>query len=126
VRVLVVDDELDPQALARMVLEQHGATVTTASSAAEARTVLDRGRFDVLVSDIGMPGEDGLSLLRTIRKRPAAAGGAIPALALTAFARATDRQAAIDAGFQEFLSKPVELTELLWAIARLIGREAAT
>ncbi|HEU4538809.1 MAG TPA: PAS domain-containing protein [Polyangiaceae bacterium] len=122
VRVLVVDDEADTRGLIVDLLEQCGAAVRTAASAAEAFAVLRAGAFDVLVSDIGMPGEDGYALLRRVRALPAAEGGRVPALALTAYARSEDRTAALRAGFQAHVAKPVEAGELVAAIAALVGR----
>jgi CheY-like chemotaxis protein len=81
--------------------------------------LLDGQAFDVLVSDIGMPGEDGYSFIRRVRARPPGKGNDIPALALTAYARSEDRMQAIAAGFQMHLSKPVETAELLVVIASL-------
>lgn len=109
--VLVVDDEPDARSLLQRVLEDHEAHVITAASAEEAITALIRDRPDVLVSDIGMPVEDGYSLIRRVRSM--ADGVAhIPAIALTAYARLEDRVKAIHAGYQLHLSKPVEPIEL--------------
>jgi PAS domain S-box-containing protein len=122
VKVLVVDDELDARDLVRRLLEDRDAKVVTAASAAEALASLSRARPDVLVSDIGMPGEDGYSLIRRIRKLSPAEGGRTPALALTAYARSEDRTKAVDAGFQTHLAKPVQPSELLAAVASLAAR----
>jgi CheY-like chemotaxis protein len=119
VRILVVDDEADVRDLLRRVLEGAGATVTVAGSVLEAMKRLDHAMPDVVVSDIGMPGEDGYALLRRLRARSAARGGNIPALALTAFARSEDRQRALDAGYHAFVAKPVEPGDLIRALARL-------
>ena len=80
---------------------------------------------DVLVSDIGMPGEDGYSLIRRVRRLEAERGGATPAVAVTAYARAEDRVNAIRAGFQHHLSKPIEPAELIAIVASLAGRHPA-
>ncbi|HEY4212419.1 MAG TPA: ATP-binding protein [Steroidobacteraceae bacterium] len=109
--VLVVDDESDARALLQRVLEEHQARVITAASVDEALTALVRNRPDVLVSDIGMPLEDGYSLIRRVRSMGNGVAH-IPAIALTAYARAEDRLKAIDAGYQLHLSKPVEPIEL--------------
>jgi len=77
----------------------------------------------VLLSDIGMPGEDGISLIRRIRELDPAQGGLVPAAALTAYTQASDRDRALGAGFQAFLAKPVDPRELAEAVARLAGRE---
>lgn len=125
IRVLVVDDEPDARDLLRRVLEEHGAAVVVAGSAAEAIELLDREHREsphVLLSDIGMPVVDGYGLIRRLRERPAERCGALPAVALTAFARAEDRVKSMLAGFQVHLSKPVEPAELLVVVARLAGR----
>ena len=103
-------------------LGQCGAQVTTASSAREALEALAGGKFGVLISDIGMPGEDGYELIRSVRALPADGGGRTPAVALTAYARAEDRLRAMRAGFEMHVSKPVELTELIVVIANLARR----
>jgi PAS domain S-box-containing protein len=125
VRVLVVDDEPDARALVRRVLEDCGAVVATAGSVAEALDRLRADRPDVLVSDIGMPGADGYTLIRQVRALGPAAGGDVPALALTAYARAEDRMKAVLAGFQMHVPKPVEPAELVTMIASLAGRTRA-
>jgi PAS domain S-box-containing protein len=121
VRVLVVDDERDARALLKRILEDRQAVVTAAQSADEAIELLRGGKFDVLVSDIGMPGEDGYSLIRRVRSLGAAGGGDIPAIALTAYARGEDRIKAVAAGFQMHIAKPVEAVELITMIAGARG-----
>jgi PAS domain S-box-containing protein len=121
VRALVVDDEADARALVKRVLESNRALVLTAASADEAIEVMQRESLDVLLSDIGMPEHDGYELLRRVRSLPASQGGAIPAVALTAFARSEDRRRALMAGFQLHVSKPVEPAELLAVVANLSG-----
>jgi signal transduction histidine kinase len=121
VHVLVVEDEVDTRDLLAMALEQCGARVTAVASAAEALEAL--GMLpDVLVSDIGLPAEDGYSLLRKVRLREPSRGGNVPAAALTAYARAEDRVRALEAGFQTHLSKPIDPSELIATVARLAGR----
>jgi hypothetical protein len=122
VKVLVVDDEPDARWLVQRLLEDCRAVVTTAASAAEALERLRAERPDVLVSDIGMPGEDGYSLIRKVRGLGAAGGGDVPAIALTAYARAEDRMKAMLAGFEQHVVKPVEPVELITLIAILAGR----
>ncbi len=122
ISVLVVDDEADARALIKRLLEDRGAIVRMAGSVAEAFALLEAERPDVLVSDIGMPGEDGYALIRRVRALPAQAGGDVPAIALTAYARSEDRLKAIMAGFQMHLAKPVEAAELLAQIASVAGR----
>ncbi len=119
-RVLVVDDEADARHLIRRVLAECEAEVMLAGSAAEALIQVDRFRPDVLLSDVGMPDEDGYDLIRKIRARFSA--NEIPAAALTAFARTEDRRRALRAGFQIHLAKPVDPDELIAVVARLSGR----
>jgi signal transduction histidine kinase len=115
--VLVVDDEEDSRDVVCAILEQDGAAVLTAGSADEAMTVMARTVPDALVSDIAMPDEDGYVLVQRVRRLPASRGGAVPAIALTAYARAPDRDRAIAAGFQHHLSKPVDPAELVAIVA---------
>jgi PAS domain S-box-containing protein len=121
-RVLVVDDEPDARELARKLLEDCGAIVACAGSSAEALALLREGAFDVLLSDIGMPGEDGYALIRKVRALPPEANPSIPAMALTAYARPADRVAALRAGFQMYAAKPVEPGELVAMVASLARR----
>jgi signal transduction histidine kinase/ActR/RegA family two-component response regulator len=123
VRVLVVDDEEDARILLEATLSQYGADVTSASSAAEALQAIERDVPDVLLSDVGMPHEDGYSLIRRLRARPAAEGGAIPAVAITAYASATDRLTALSAGYQAHVAKPFEPREIAALVAQL-GRNS--
>jgi signal transduction histidine kinase len=124
VRVLVVEDETDTRELLVVALQQCGAEVTAFGSVPEALEELDRALPHVLLSDIGVPGEDGYSLIRKVRARGPGQGGDLPAAALTAYARAEDRQRALDAGYQTHLAKPVDPAELIAAVARLAGRRA--
>ena len=120
-KVLVVDDEPDARSLIQRLLEDCNAKVSTAASAHEAMQVLLRDSPDVIVSDIGMPGEDGFTLIRRIRALDGDPG-ATPAIALTAYARTEDRVKAIQAGFQLHLSKPVEPLELVTMVESLAQR----
>lgn len=123
-RILVVDDEADARTLARRVLEERGAEVVTVSSAAEAMASVDDSSLpSIIVSDIGMPEEDGYDLIRQMRALPGDAGR-VPAVALTALARAEDRKRALSAGYQKHVSKPVDPAELVAVIASLAGRPA--
>jgi signal transduction histidine kinase/ActR/RegA family two-component response regulator len=122
VRVLVVDDDADSLEVVRQVLEQAGAQVVGATSAREAMERLADGAPDVLLSDLGMPEEDGFELIRRVRALEPTRGGHVPAAALTAYTQAEDRRAALTAGFQVYLSKPIEPSELTAAVARLAGR----
>jgi signal transduction histidine kinase len=117
VRVLVVDDEQDARELVHAVLVEAGAVVETARSASEGIEILDRFRADVLVSDIGMPDEDGYAFLRRVRTLPR--GGAMPAIALTAFTREEDRMRALATGYTTYLGKPVDPGALTKAVANL-------
>ena len=121
VRILVVDDHDDGRMLTTLVLRQTGASVEAVASAREALQRLERHRPDVLVTDIGLPDEDGYSLIREIRLRDKEHGGFLPAIALTGYARADDRARALAAGFQAHVSKPVEPAELIATIADVTG-----
>ncbi len=122
VRVLVVDDQADTRDFITTVLEQCQAEVQAVASVQEALQVITQWKPDVLVSDIGMPDEDGYSLIRKVRSQPPELGGNIPAAALTAYARAEDRMRAIQEGYQLHLPKPIEAAELATVVARLAGR----
>ena len=122
VHVLVVDDEVDARELVKRLLEIAGATVSLASSASEAIDRILAAPPDVLVCDIGMPTEDGYSLIRRLRVLEQSQANALPAVALTAYARSEDRTKAIREGFQNHLSKPVEPAELLAVVGSLAGR----
>jgi signal transduction histidine kinase/ActR/RegA family two-component response regulator len=122
VTVLVVDD--DPLALefVRETLQQYGAVVATAGSASEARERFEREPPDVLLSDLVMPGEDGVQLIREIRAMEATGGRRTPAAALTALARSEDRRKALNAGFQMHVAKPIDPEELAATVGRLASR----
>jgi CheY-like chemotaxis protein/nitrogen-specific signal transduction histidine kinase len=119
VDVLVVDDDADTRELLLEALEGCGARARGAASAAEAFAAVSVARPDVLLSDIGMPGEDGYALMRRIRNLPPARGGTIPAAAITAYARSEDRSLALDAGFQLHLTKPIDPSALIEAVVSL-------
>jgi PAS domain S-box-containing protein len=121
-KVLVVDDEPDTRELLKVGLGQCGAEVTAVGSAAEALKAMTIEVPDLLISDIGMPDEDGYGLIRRVRQMPAENGGKVPAIALTAYARAEDRMQALRAGYQMHVPKPVELAELVAVAASLIQR----
>jgi PAS domain S-box-containing protein len=126
VHVLVVDDEIDARELVKRLLEMAGATVSMAGSASEAMERILAGRPDVLVCDIGMPGEDGYSLIRRLRGLEEKQESVLPAVAVTAYARSEDRTKAIRSGFQNHLAKPVEPAELLAVVSSLAGRKFRT
>ncbi len=121
VRAMVVDDELDARELVRFILEGEGARVTTAESAGVALRLFEPRSFDVLVADIGMPEEDGYSLIRAIRRLPAAGGRAIPAVAVTAYVSVWEREEALRAGYDRHLSKPIEPRQLIAAVLSVLN-----
>lgn len=126
-KILVVDDEADARELLSTILQKYGADVIAVASVKEALTIIETATNsspDVLVSDIGMPDEDGYSLIRKLRQFEAQRGGRLPAIALTAYARNDDRQQALLAGFQIHLTKPVDAAELVAVVASLTGRTA--
>ncbi|MFL6195983.1 MAG: response regulator [Thermoanaerobaculia bacterium] len=125
VRILVVEDEIDTRDLIALSLRQCGAEVMAVGSVQEALDEIDRRVPDVLVSDIGMPGEDGYDLIRKIREREPGQGANLPAVALTAYARAEDRLRALESGYQTHLAKPIDPSELVATVARLAGRRSA-
>jgi signal transduction histidine kinase len=114
-RVLVVDDELDARDAVSAALEEWGAHVTAMPSVRDGIDLLDRGRVDVIVSDIALPGEDGYAFIDRVRQRAVR----VPALALTAYAGLTERQRILSAGFDAVLSKPVDARELVATVRRL-------
>lgn len=124
VKALVVDDEIDARELIERVLANAGAEVKTAGSVVAALETLQSWGPDVIVTDIGMPEQDGFDLLRQIRQD--SQFGALPSIALTAFARSEDRQRALLAGFQQHLAKPVDAAELTVVVASLTGRLGST
>jgi CheY-like chemotaxis protein/anti-sigma regulatory factor (Ser/Thr protein kinase) len=125
VKVLLVDDAEDTLDVLQQILQHSGATIMAANSAGTALALLEREQPDVIVSDIGMPEVDGFELMRRIRRRSAGAGGAVPAIALTAFTRQDDRNKAMQAGFTDYLAKPVEPGALVAHIAQAVGQRGA-
>ncbi|MGH9372485.1 MAG: response regulator, partial [Vicinamibacterales bacterium] len=117
---LVVDDEPDARELFASILESAGATVRTASSAADALRLLDE-RTDVLLTDIEMPGQDGYELLRHALGARDLSSQRLVTIAVTAYARSVDRKRSLDAGFDRHLAKPVEPAELISVIASLVS-----
>ncbi len=124
VRVLLVDDEDDARDVGQAALQELGAEVTVAGGARAALALLPEARFDVLVSDIGMPEMDGLALIRAVRAAPATA--ALPAVALTAFAMLPDRQSGLAAGFQRYVAKPIDVRKLAAAIRDVLRSPPAS
>ncbi|MHC5745055.1 MAG: hybrid sensor histidine kinase/response regulator [Nostoc sp.] len=119
-QTLLVDDDKDSREFIAFVLEQYGAQVTEVDSAHDALNILMQTKFDLLISDIGMPDMDGYTLIRQIRKQSPDRGREIPAIALTAYAGESDRQQALAAGFQQHISKPIELEVLIQAILTIV------
>jgi signal transduction histidine kinase/CheY-like chemotaxis protein len=119
VRIVLVEDEEDVRAAIARILEQRGASVVALSSGAGIEAALRRHQPHVLLLDISMPDEDGYALIRRVRALPPAAGGATPAISLTAHARLEDRARALSAGFQEHLPKPVDVPVLVAAILKM-------
>lgn len=121
IHVLVIDDEPDARELLQRLLESQSATVTAFASAEEALDALKTSRPSVIVSDIGMPGTDGYQFMRSLRAMESRSDR-IPALALTAFARAEDRKSSLLAGYQAHLAKPFDVAELVLLLSDLVGR----
>jgi PAS domain S-box-containing protein len=120
--VLLVEDDDDSRKLLGTMLKRYGARVTSTKSAKEALRVFEGDLPDVLVSDIGMPDEDGYELIRKLRSAPPEKGGLTPAIALTGYASRKDRERALAAGYHQHIAKPIEQSEMIGAIAALVGR----
>jgi CheY-like chemotaxis protein len=121
VRVLLVEDNPDTLDMLKFIFDESGAEVIAAASVDEALDALERFRPDALVSDIAMPDRDGYDLIREIRSREPERGGKIPAVAVTAYARAEDRVRVLAAGFQMHIAKPIDPDELIAVVASLTG-----
>jgi CheY-like chemotaxis protein len=120
-KALVVDDDADTCEIVGAVLAKAGAEVRTCLSASQALAAMDAWVPDILVSDIAMPGQDGYALIRKVRARKTEEGGAVPAVALTAYGRNEDRMKALSAGFQVHVGKPVEPKQLVNVVASVTG-----
>jgi CheY-like chemotaxis protein len=118
--ILLVEDEPDLRDLLAETLTHHGANVCASATAEDALAALDGIAADALVADIGLPGIDGLELVRLLRARGERRGGKMPAVALTGYTRSEDRDEAIDAGFQRHLTKPIDGAQLVATLADLI------
>lgn len=123
VHVLLVEDDDDSRKLLGTMLKRYGARVTSTKSAAEALRVFESELPDLLISDIGMPDEDGYQLIRKLRALPVEKGGQIPAIALTGYASRKDRERALTAGYHQHMAKPIEQVDMIAAIASLVGRD---
>jgi PAS domain S-box-containing protein len=123
-RVLIVDDDSDAREMLKILLTQHGAEIRASHSSQEALKVLAQWQPHVMVSDIGMPEEDGYSLIEQLRALEVANGGRIPAIALTGYASPTDKQKMLSVGYQLHISKPVDIDELIKAIAALVRSDS--
>ncbi|MEH2213920.1 hybrid sensor histidine kinase/response regulator [Nostoc sp.] len=119
-RVVVVDDEADTRNFLSFMFEEYGAFATAVASVDEALAVLEQAKPDILISDIGMSGQDGYTLIRKLRSLEPEKGGRIPAIALTAYTREEDRLKALSAGFQQHLSKPIDPNKLIAAVANIL------
>ncbi|MDX2097870.1 MAG: PAS domain-containing protein [Leptolyngbyaceae cyanobacterium bins.59] len=124
VRILVVDDEVDTREFLTIALEQFGARVAAAASVPEAFSLFQEQPPDVVLSDIGMPEENGYALIQKIRALPPERGGQVPAAALTAYVRGDDRQEALKAGFQMHVPKPIEPLQLLRVVSQLVTSQS--
>jgi CheY-like chemotaxis protein len=122
VHILIVDDDEDCREVLAQLLTVAGARLSVADSAESALLAVASEPPDVVVSDIGMPGEDGFSLIKRIRARSPEQGGKVPAVALTAYARSEDRASALRAGFNAHVAKPIQAVELIAVIGSLCGR----
>jgi CheY-like chemotaxis protein len=122
VKILVVEDEVDALDLLAIDLREHGADVIGVASASEALDLLQEQEFDLMISDIGMADIDGYSLIKQIRDREGNGEHHVPAIALTAYARAQDRLRAIAAGYNTHVAKPVEIRELVSVVRCLTGK----
>jgi CheY-like chemotaxis protein len=118
-RVVIVDDDGDARELLGTVLTQRRANVFMAATAADALDLVERERPDVLISDIGMPEEDGYMLIGRVRALPPDRGGLTPAVAVTAYSSRLDYKRAIDAGFDAHLSKPIDIDALVLLLREL-------
>jgi CheY-like chemotaxis protein len=124
VRILVVEDDPDSREVAALILSNHGARVCAVAGGKEGLESLGESPPDIVISDIGMPEMDGYEFIRAVRTLPPARGGAVPAIALTAFTQQIDRQRAFEAGFEGYLCKPTNPTSLITAIQDVLKRSA--
>ncbi len=123
VRILLVEDNTDSREMLKVLFEQFNVEINTVSSVAEAMSAINQKTPDVLISDIGMPGEDGYELIRRVRQLPPEKGGRMPAIALTGYASQQDRELALNAGYQEHFSKPIDVDGLIHLVGKLLKHE---
>jgi CheY-like chemotaxis protein len=123
--VLIVDDDLDTLEVMRVILESHGAQSAVATTAAEGLAALETFRPEVILSDIGLPDEDGYEFMRRVRALPADRGGQTPAVAASAHVYTSDRERAFNAGFHAFLAKPIHARALVESVKALVERARA-
>jgi CheY-like chemotaxis protein len=123
ISVLLVDDDGDSRRLIAKALTDLGATVATAASSSQALEMLSNSIPEVIISDIGMPGESGYDFIRKVRLLPPEKGGKIPAIALTAYNRMDDRVTALRAGFQSHIAKPAEIAEIVATVQAFTAGE---
>lgn len=124
-RVLVVDDDLDTLEVMRVILESHGAQIAVAATAAEGLAALETFGPEVILSDIGLPDEDGCDFMRKVRALPADQGGQTSAVAASAHVHTSDRERAFNAGFHAFLAKPIDARALVGSVKALVERARA-
>ena len=123
IHVLLVEDDDDSRKLLGTMVKHYGAKVTSTKSAAKALEVFENEVPDVIISDIGMPDQDGYELIRKLRALPVEKGGNIPAIALTGYASRKDRERALNSGYNQHIAKPIEQADMISAIAALVGRD---
>jgi signal transduction histidine kinase/CheY-like chemotaxis protein len=123
ISVLLVEDNEDSRDMLKIMFEQHGIKTTAVDSAAAALSAIEKIQPDILVSDVGLPGEDGYSLIRKVRLLSPEKGGAVPAVALTGYASLQDRTDALNSGYQEHLSKPVDIDKLIELVKSLVKQK---
>jgi signal transduction histidine kinase/CheY-like chemotaxis protein len=121
--VLLVEDNDDSRDMLKIMFDQHGMHTTAVDSAAAALSAIEKVKPDILVSDVGLPGEDGYALIRKIRLLSPEKGGAVPAVALTGYASLQDRTDALDSGYQEHMSKPVDIDKLIELVKSLVKQK---
>jgi CheY-like chemotaxis protein len=122
IRILVVEDDEDTREVLKVLLETQGSAVTATGSVQQALSAYDEARPDVIVADIGMPDYNGYALIGRVRARDREHGSIVPAIALTAFATAIDRDTVLSAGFQVHMPKPFEPSQLISVISELAAK----